>query len=152
VNLQLTEFVIQSVCRELIKRRGQVSGRALRQELKTRYGAVGKTQRIFAIWRTETEAAAARRQLVGAAHEELVARLEAAEGQAAENLARAQRAEEREESHQSHWAVEIDRLRGQLGHQPNYAAEVHRLQAQITELTGELSATRQALQRALELR
>jgi hypothetical protein len=42
---------------------------------------------------------------------ELQRRLVAAEQSAAENLARAERAEYREEAHQEKWAMEVDRLR-----------------------------------------
>ena len=42
---------------------------------------------------------------------ELQRRLVVAEAVAAEMLARAERAEYREQAHQEHWAVEVDRLR-----------------------------------------
>ena len=41
-------------------------------------------------------------------------RLAAAEAAAAENLARAERAEYREQAHQDKWAMEVDRLRQEL--------------------------------------
>jgi hypothetical protein len=86
-----------------------VSGRQLRRELKNRYGAVGKTARVFAIWREEVALAAVPVDVA-----ELKSRLAAAEAQAAENLARAERAEFREQAHQDKWAMEIDRLRQEL--------------------------------------
>jgi hypothetical protein len=150
MNLQLPESTVRTVCRELIDRHGQISGRALCVELKRRFGAVGKTSRIFALWRAESAAAAARSRLRRVGQEEILARLEAAERQAAEYLARAKLAEEREESHQSHWALEIDRLREQLRHQPNYAADNRRLQTQVLELTAELAVLRSALKREAE--
>jgi hypothetical protein len=45
---------------------------------------------------------------------ELQTRLAAAEAVAAENLARAERAEYREQAHQDKWAGEVDRLRQEL--------------------------------------
>ena len=74
-----------------------------------RFGAVGKTARVFAIWREEVAVAAMPVDLA-----ELRARLEAAELQAAEYLARAERAEFREQAHQDTWAMEVDRLRQEL--------------------------------------
>ena len=109
MNLQLSEECIRSTCRDLLSRHGKVSGRALCAELRRRYGAVGKTDRVFAIWRYElTEAT------LPASTEELRRRLKVAEKAAAENLARAERAEYREQAHQDKWALEIDRLRQEL--------------------------------------
>jgi hypothetical protein len=79
VNHQLSEQRIRSTCRELIAKHGGISGRRLRSELRQRYGAVGKTERVFAIWREETAAPAVR-----AEHAELKARLAAAHAAAAE--------------------------------------------------------------------
>jgi len=44
---QLAEHRIRTTCRELIANNGRVSGRALRRELRVRFGAVGKTARSF---------------------------------------------------------------------------------------------------------
>ena len=78
---------------------------------------------------------------------ELRQRLAAVEGAAAENLARAERAEYREQAHQDKWAMEIDGLRSQLRAQPNYAAELRALQEQVLKLTVELHAAKAALKR-----
>jgi hypothetical protein len=75
-------------------------------ELKRRYGAVGKTERVFAIWRQEVSAA-----MLPPDIKDLERRLAAAELAAAQNLARAEQAEYREQAHQDMWAMEIDRLR-----------------------------------------
>jgi len=109
VNRRLTEQRIRSTCRELLAKRGDVSGRGLREELRQRFGAVGKTSRVFAIWREEVAVAAVPVDLA-----ELRLRVAAAEVQAAENLARAERAEFREQAHQDKWAMEVDRLRQEL--------------------------------------
>ena len=116
VNRRLSETQIRATCRELLGSRRRVSGRALCAELRARFGAVGKTTRVFAIWREELTQAAVPPSQAQAAREiaELQRRLAAAETAAAENLARAQRAEFREEKHQETWAMEVDRLRLEL--------------------------------------
>jgi hypothetical protein len=116
VNHRLSEQCIRSTCRELIAKRGDVSGRSLREELRRRFGAVGKTERVFAIWREEVVDAAKTRPMITTPveSEELQRRLEAAEEAAAENLKRAERAEFREQACQDQWALEIDRLRQEL--------------------------------------
>ena len=109
MNHRLSEQRIRSTCRELLAKQGAFSGRHLREELRARFGAVGKTARVFAIWREEVAAAAVPVDLA-----ELKSRLAEAEAQAAENLARAERAEFREQAHQDKWAMEVDRLRQEL--------------------------------------
>jgi hypothetical protein len=112
MNLQLSEQRIRQTCRELLKAHGRISGRAFREELRTRFGAVGKTARIFRIWREET-AHLATAELPG----ELALmrqRVKAAEAAAAEAIKRAELAEFREQAHQDHWALEVDRLRQEV--------------------------------------
>ena len=109
MNHRLSEQCIRSTCRELIAKHGDVSGRRLREELRQRFGAVGKTERVFAIWREEVAAPA-----VPADYAELEARLTAAQAEAAENLARAQSAEFREQALQDKWAIEVELLRTEL--------------------------------------
>ncbi len=109
MNLRLTDQRIRATCRELLRTRGAVSGRQLCAELRERFGAVGKTERVFRIWREELVAAAVPADLA-----ELQTRLAAAEAAAVENLARAERAEYREQAHQDKWAGEVDRLRQEL--------------------------------------
>jgi Plasmid replication region DNA-binding N-term len=116
MNRRLSEFQIRATCRELVARDPNLTGRQLRRELKDRFGAVGKTERVFDLWREETRkiriaiAAAA----LPADVAELQHRLRIAEATAAENLKRAELAEYRERAHQDHWALEIDRLKQQL--------------------------------------
>jgi hypothetical protein len=116
MNRRLSEARIRSTCRELLGRKERVSGRALCAALRTRFGAVGKTERVFAIWREEVGAVAARAQAaaVPADVAELRRRLIAAEAAAAENLRRAELAEYREQAHQEQWAMEVDRLRQEI--------------------------------------
>lgn len=56
MNHRLPEECIRSTCRELVAKHGSVSGRRLREELRRRFGAVGKTERVFRIWREELRA------------------------------------------------------------------------------------------------
>jgi hypothetical protein len=116
VNHRLSEQCIRSTYRELIAKRGDVSGRGLREELRRRFGAVGKTARVFAIWREEVAATANKEPTIDASVEwaELKRRLEAAEDEAAANLKRAERAEFREQVRQQQCALEIDRLTQEL--------------------------------------
>lgn len=116
MNRRLSEFQIRTTCRALLGCDANLTGRQLRRELKSRFGAVGKTARVFQLWREETrqlqriqEAAALPTEVA-----ELQRRLAVAEAAAAENLKRAELAEYRERAHQDHWAMEIDRLKQQL--------------------------------------
>ncbi len=145
MNRRLADHQIRCTCREMLAKGERLSGRELRRELLARYGAVGKTERVFEIWREETTATQAPKVPGDVA--ELAQRLQAAETAAAEARARAERAELREESHQTHWAMEIDRLREQLRAQPKYAAEIRKLQDHVMRLTVELHAVRQQLPR-----
>ncbi len=69
-------------------------------------------------------------------------KLVSAEAAAAENLARAQRAELREEAHQDKWALEVDRLRQEIQARKADAAMVGGLQERVLELSRELMAAR----------
>jgi hypothetical protein len=149
MNYRLSEARIRATCRELLADHSRISGRALCAELRRRFGAVGKTERVFAIWREETFARETRAAAAGVPIDvaELRRRLATAEAAAAENLARAERAEYRERAHQDKWAMEVDGLRSQLRAQPNYAAELRALQEQVLKLTVELHAAKAALKR-----
>lgn len=146
MNRRLTEEHIRTTCRDLLAGARRPSGRELRRELRHRFGAVGKTARVFQIWREESLICAAM-PMSGEPGDlaELERRLRRAEEAAEQNLARAERAEYRERAHQDKWAMEIDRLRTQLNAQPNYAAEVRALQEQVLKLTVELHAARTTL-------
>jgi hypothetical protein len=164
VNCQLSEIQIRSTCRELIARGKLISGRRLRRELAERFGAVGNTARVFQIWREETREvasvppprassfdAALPRDAADSALPsdviELQRRLQIAEVAAADNLARAERAEFREQAHQDHWAMEVDRLRQEALARPNQLAQIRTLSDQVHRLTVELHAVRSALVR-----
>ncbi len=142
VNRRLTDQHIRATCRELLTGERRPSGRELRRQLRHRFGAVGQTARVFQIWREESATAVLPHTAIPSDLAELERRLRIAEEAAAQNLARAERAEYRERAHQDKWAMEIDRLRTQLNAQPNYAAEVRALQEQVVRLTVELHAAR----------
>jgi hypothetical protein len=122
MNLQLSDQRIRATCRELKMKHGRVSGRRLCEELRSRFGAVGKTTRVFRIWREECAVAvdpalAVAPSEIASAPSDVVLlqrRVEAAEEAAAEYLKRAELAEFREKAHQDHWALEIDRLRQEI--------------------------------------
>jgi hypothetical protein len=114
VNRKLTNQQIESTYQALSSTGEAVSGRALRAALKARYGAAGKTARVFAICRSlgagrgdeSATLAALRRRLADA--EQAAAAAEAARVAA---LERAERSESREIAHQDRWANEIHELR-----------------------------------------
>ena len=144
MNRLLTDHDIRSVCRELRASASAVSGRQLRQVLRTRYGAVGKTARVFRIWR-ETETAAAVQPLRASAVAEprdWREQLAKANATVEQYRGRVERAEAREEAHQDRWAMEVDQLRQALRTQPQYAAENRKLQDLVLRLTAELNAAR----------
>jgi hypothetical protein len=115
MNLQLSDEQIRGTCRELVALSGAVSGRGLCEELRRRFGAVGKTTRVFRIWREECVPRPAAANIKLPADVVLLQRrLEAAEAVAAENLQRAELAEFRERAHQDYWAGEVDRLRQEV--------------------------------------
>jgi hypothetical protein len=130
-----------------LNKKGRVSGRELRRELHERFGAVGKTARLFHIWREESQRVAAAQAASQLPTDvlELQAKLLSAESVAADNQARAERAEYRERAHQDHWAAEIDRLRQQAVSQPAYLAEIRALQQQVLKLSHELQNARAEL-------
>ena len=143
MNRRLTETQIRATCRELLAQEGTISGRRLRAELRSRFGAAGKTQRVFRVWREMTQRAEQESGVDG----DLKGRLAAAEASAQRNLERAELAEYREQAHQEKWAVEIDRLRQQLLAHGGRAAEMRRLEERVLQLSRELMAAREGLAR-----
>lgn len=139
MNQRLTESRVRDTCRAMLQINPALSGRGLCAELKRRFGAVGKTERVFAIWRDEVSGAAMPPDTV-----ELTKRLAIAEAAAADNLSRAERAEMREEKHQEMWAMEVDRLRQELQARKSNATEVRVLQERVLQLSRELMAARAA--------
>ena len=150
MNRLLSEHSIRAVCVELQSAGSPVTGRQLRRALKERYGAVGKTERVFRIWR---EVIAARvvpkpAPVAEPAPEGWKEELDALAATAEQYRLRAERAEYREEAHQNKWAMEVDQLRQAVSSQPRWAAEIRSLQEQVLRLTVELHATRRVLANA----
>lgn len=152
VNCRIPEIGLRGVCRELLGRDIRVTHRELRQALRERFGAAGKSARVLKIWHEEADRwAAARRDaelrpsaLLPTDVLVLQERLAEAERRAEQFKARAELAELREQAHQDRWALEIDRLRQELRAQPNYVRELRTLQSTVTRLTVELAALRGA--------
>jgi hypothetical protein len=148
MTLHLTDHLIRATCRELMSAGQPVTGRGLRRALRERFGAAGKTSRVFGIWRQEVLAQSpASRPDLPIDTRELQQQLMAAQASTAEALARAERAEYREQAHQDHWAMEIDRLREELKVRPGLHVELRALQEQVLRLTAELNAARVLLAR-----
>jgi len=99
----------------MISASGTCSGRALRRTLRERFGASGRTDRVFRIWR---ELIAEQAMQVGQGRELTprmwLERLAAAEQRAVAAETRAALAEHREQVHQDKWASEILALRQQV--------------------------------------
>jgi hypothetical protein len=129
MNQLLTDRAIRHTCRELLQKDARITGRELSRTLKEKFNASGKTQRVFRIWREEVVAKEEEGRVPSLPPDtaELLRRLKEAETAATENLARAERAELREQAHQDRWAAEVDQLRQQVRNQPNYAAEIRNL-------------------------
>jgi hypothetical protein len=145
MNQKITELQVRGLCRELVREGAPVSGRRLRRELLSRYGAVGKTARVFRIWRQETRRVAptmpadAAKPRVPTERSELQNRMIQAESEARAYRERAELAEFRERAHQDRWAMEIDRLREELRAQPRYVQEIRRLEAEVLRLHAQLA-------------
>ena len=113
---RLTDGQIEILCREVLTRESAPSGRSLRRALRARFGAAGRTDRVYAIWRRLSRGVAGDAGDAGAGSGSPVtdaerqrwrARIAAAEE-------RARLAEERETVHQDRWANEVYELREQL--------------------------------------
>lgn len=130
----------------------------LRQVLRDRFGAIGKTSRVLAVWREEAANAAAAQALAAPAQAafpllptdvvQLQEQLARAERRAQELQLRVEGAEFRERAHQDRWMMEIDQLRQQLRAQPDYVRDIRTLQSTVTRLTTELMALRSAASRS----
>lgn len=116
MNRKLTDAQIAAAAQSLREAGQKVSGRALRAALRRQHGAVGKTERLFAVCRTLREGGSEppvvtelRRQLLEAQQH-----VAAAQAERDRALARAERSEAREIAHQDRWASEIHMLREAL--------------------------------------
>jgi hypothetical protein len=154
MNCRIPEIGLRGVCRELLRLEGLVSHRALRQVLRDRFGAAGKTARVIKIWHEEADRWAVAHHKPGPPPAKallptdvvtLQTQLAEAQREAAQSKARAELAEVREQAHQDHWGLEIDRLREQLRAQPKYQRDIRTMQDTIMRLTAELAVLRCAL-------
>ncbi|HEY6451448.1 MAG TPA: hypothetical protein VIX87_02495 [Steroidobacteraceae bacterium] len=145
MNCKLTDAQIVDTWQRLGGPASKVSGRALRFALKQQYGAAGKTERVFALWRSLRAPAAPPQPLSAALEGEL--RL-AEQGRAAaleerdRAISRAQRSEARELAHQDRWANEIYALRESLEQLKGERARRLAAEGQVLRLQQELQVLR----------
>ena len=107
---KITDHVLQALCQELLLSRRVVTVRELREELRARYGAAGRTDRIARFLR-----AAAAQPLQPAARE--AADVEQLRRERDQAIARAVRSEELERTHQDYWARRFEERRVELERQ-----------------------------------
>lgn len=152
MNRKLTDRQITAVCRELLARDPATSGRAVRAELKQRFNSTGKTDRVFALWRTVRGDAGKGRASQGPLVDglrrrvsELEARLRESElaREAAEQ--RAVLSEAREVAHQDRWALEIHTLRGEVRKLSDEGSRRIELESRVLDLTREIAQLRARL-------
>ena len=103
--IRVSTAEVQAVIRELTMGSVLPAGAAVRRALHARFGSRGGVARIYRILAAEQERL---RPVVEPGS------LEALTRELAAMRERAERAEAREEAHQSHWAEEVDRLRMKL--------------------------------------
>ncbi len=149
MNRKLTDAQVASAFTALAATGRPVSGRALRAELQSRYGAVGKTARVFALCRalqtapvSDSNLLAELRQALSDAQQQRAEALEARDRE----RARAERSELREIAHQDRWANEIHELRVQIGELQGERARRRALDELVVRLQREV----QSLQRRLD--
>jgi hypothetical protein len=135
--LKLTDRQIEMLCREVLAREAAPSGRTLRRALRERFGTVGRTDRVYGIWRRLSVGEPGSSKVTDAERNRWIARIAAAEQ-------RAQLAEEREMKHQDHWASEVHALREQLRARSGTLASgvsheaYHRVHQELLRVRGEL--------------
>ena len=136
MNRKLTDEQIVATFRDLSARNNHVSGRSLRAALREQFGAAGKTDRIFALYRALKAPPSAEpvdvldlRQRIAEQEQLLTAALN-----------RAERSEAREIAHQDRWANEIHELRQRVEQLKSDAVRRKELEAQVLLLHRELQA------------
>jgi len=145
--VKLTDGQIELLCREVLARETTPSGRLLRRALRERYGVVGRTTRIYAIWRRLTVGENSAGAVTDAERHGWTVRLAAAEE-------RVRLAEEREIKHQDRWAGELHALREQLRtRQGSLASGVshdvyRRVHQELLQVRGELDRLKRETGRA----
>jgi hypothetical protein len=140
--VKLTDGQIELLCREMLAQEALPSGRLLRRALRARYGAVGRTDRIYAIWRRLYGGDNPQGAVTDPERHRWTVRIAAAEE-------RARLAEEREIKHQDRWASELYELREQLrARQGTLASGVshdvyRRVHQELLQVRGELERLKQ---------
>lgn len=144
---KLTDGQIEMLCREVLARETAPSGRFLRRALRERFGAVGRTDRIYAIWRRLHAGENVPSAVTDAERHRWMIRIAAAEE-------RARLAEEREIKHQDRWASELYELREQLRTRPGTLATgvshdvYRRAHQELLQVRGELEQLKRETGRA----
>lgn len=145
MNRKLSDQQIRSTYESLSHHGRAVSGRALRAALRAKFGAAGKTDRVFAICRSLRAPAPPEPADINALRRELQAAEEGraqAQQERDQALARAVRSEERERAHQDRWANQIYELRQQVESLKGEGARRRVLEDQVVRLTRELQGLR----------
>ena len=145
--LKLTDGQIEILCREVLARESAPSGRMLRRALRERFGAAGRTDRVYAIWRRLSLGENEQSPTTDVERQRWMARVAAAEE-------RARLAEEREIKHQDRWASEVYELREQLRARPETLGSgvshdaYRRVHQELLQVRGELEQLKLATNRA----
>jgi hypothetical protein len=143
VNRKLTDQQIAATFQDLSARSQRVSGRALRAALRRRFGAAGKTDRVFALYRQLNAPPSAEPGDVRELRERIVDQ----DQLLAVALSRAERSEAREIAHQDRWANEIHELRQLVEQHKGETVRRKELEAQVMLLHRELHELRERLSR-----
>jgi hypothetical protein len=137
---KLTDRQIEMLCSEILAREPAPSGRLVRRALHARYGAVGRTDRVYGIWRRLSRGESAQKPVTDQERHRWTVRLAAAEE-------RARLAEEREIKHQDRWASEVYALRERLRAQGSFSSGVshdvyRRVHQELLQVRAELERLR----------
>jgi hypothetical protein len=141
MNRKLTDAQISAAFDSLRSAGQNVSVRALRAALRERYGAAGKTARIYEVCRTLRLPPVPEQPLM----EDLRRQLLLAEQGMSEAIGRAERSEARELAHQDRWAAEIHTLREAVEQLKGERTRRQALEEQVLRLQRELQALRRRL-------
>jgi hypothetical protein len=143
MNRKLTDQQITATFQDLTANSQRVSGRALRAALRRRFGAAGKTDRVFALYRQLQAPSAEPTDM-----RRLCERIADQDQLLAAALSRAERSEAREIAHQDRWANEIHELRRLVEQLKGEAVRRKELEAQVILLHRELHELRERLSRS----
>jgi hypothetical protein len=148
MNRKLTDAQISAAFVSLRDAGQSVSVRALRAALRERYGASGKTARVYEVCRKLRLPAAPEQPLMEDLRRQFLLaeqRMSAAQLARDEAIGRAERSEARELAHQDRWADEIHTLRAAVEQLKGERARRQALEDQVLRLQRELQALRRRL-------